>query len=185
MIGFRATVLAFFLASLFCVSAHAQRFQWDHLRAGISVQGLAADGDLGKYWKNTLLGGPTFHYTINDDYSAVGILGFMYFRKSAQPGQPAVPDLFLISATGELERTILAGQGVRVCLRAGLGNYRFMFRINEYNNTESEFGAVGSLTVEFPESLLKGASILVQRHAIFASPEWIRLWTFGMALYLL
>jgi hypothetical protein len=180
------SVVILFCCTLLITSsagAQAQRFQWDNVHAGFAAHWMVPQGDLGTYWMKTLAAGPTLSYTIDDRYAAVGIIGLMYFKKTPGIREPAVPDIFLITATGELQRTLFTTDEVRGGVRVGLGNYRFMFRINEFNNTESEFGAVGSFAIEIPHRPGHTAALLVQYHIIFASPVWIRVWAIGGSLY--
>ncbi len=139
-------------------------------------------GDLGEFWSNTLAAGPILQYDINGEFSAVATIDVMYFKTA--PGVKNIPDIFLISGTGEIQRTILDASFIRVAGRVGLGNYRFMFRVNEYNNTESEFGLVGALSLDFPANLFRRISLVAQYHAVFASPEWIGIWTAGASIIL-
>ncbi len=178
-----------FVVSLLCFGSlsyplHAQQFHWDDLHVGLSAHWMMPQGDLGKFWLNTPAAGPVLRYDINSEFSAVATIGVMYFKRAPGVNRSDIPDIFLISGTGEIQRTFAGNSSVQLAARLGLGNYRFMFRVDEFNNTESEFGLVGSLSLDFPANIFPGISLVAQYHTILASPERIGIWTAGASIFI-
>jgi len=173
--------------------SYAQDLDVERISFGITSQYNIPGGDLGSFWGNAFGAGPTIQYKISKDFSFEGNLIFSYLKPLDKKNEMSLPKITLLNMPAGIKYYINFAPSQKqlfiVNFQAGIENNTFIYsgegsELVEENPVESEFGVFLSAGIEFFLTNKISTEFFSAVQNIFSLPENIRIYNFGVKLFI-
>ena|GEM_PF-4295024 len=182
------------LSLLFCLSIVSQSFysqgiDFNRISAGINLNYLISEGDMGQYWKKPLTVGLKAGYLLRNSFSLEGELSYAKFKPENEATNYPLINLILMS--GGLKYNLNLSRHFQLTLKPGIENTMFIFSgpsadlIYEQNKNESEFGFFLSSGIQIVIWKDIKLELNLKVLNILSSPESIIFYAPGLTLFIL
>ncbi|MBL1212598.1 MAG: hypothetical protein D8M61_04490 [Ignavibacteriae bacterium] len=167
-------------------AAGAQEIKWKNLSFGVTAQYLFTDGDLNKFWGNTLAGGVLFNYKIDDSFSLEGGLLGTYLKPKSDPDR--IPNFIFLNIPAGLKYSLEVNRRLKFNIFSGIQNHSFIYsgeaaELVEENDIEHELGLFIQAGIEVLTFKNIGVELNTKIQNVFTLPDQLKIINLGLTIY--